>query len=148
MLDHIIAWAALLFSGIALLVAIRTQRRQPELITKQISAMDREARGQLKAQVVAQLNRSSAWSGAGGRYMIHVRNDGPAEAREIDIRFPNDDSPVPADEARAKLPVPVLQAGGSFELIAAVSFDNPPPFSIVLSWRDGLGAQERETTLS
>jgi hypothetical protein len=50
-------WAALLFSGIALIVALRVQKRQPELIAKRIAALDRGARERNAARVIAQLTR-------------------------------------------------------------------------------------------
>ena len=147
MLDQLISWAALFLSGIALIVAFRVQRRQPELIAKQIAELERGAKQRHEAHVVAELQRSDAWVGAGGRLAITITNEGPAEAREIDIQFPDGNSPIPQDEARTKLPIPVLQAGGHFDLIAAVSNDNPPPFHVVLRWHDGLGEQVQKTTI-
>lgn len=147
MLEQLISWAALLFSGIALIVALRIQRRQPELIAKQIAELDRGAKQRHEAHVVAELQRSDAWFGARGRLVITITNEGPADAREIDIQFPDGNSPIPDDEARTKLPIQVLQASGHCDLIAAVSNDNAPPFHVVLSWHDGRGKQVQETTI-
>ena len=148
MLDQIIAWAALLFSGIALIVALRVQRRQPELIAKQIAEIDRGSRDRHAAQVVATLESKDSWTGYGTTHSIRMTNNGPAEAAEIMLRFLDSNSPVPQDESQRKLPIRVLHAGGSVELIAAISHDHAPPFNVALAWRDGLGSQSYETTLA
>lgn len=148
MVDQLLSWAALLFSGIAIFVAMRVQRRQPELIEKQIAELERGRKEHHKAQVVIRLERGDTWAGARGMLTIYLFNEGPAEARDIDIQFPDGNSPIPEAEAQAKLPIEVLQAGGSFELVAAVSKGNAPPYKVVLTWRDGLGGQVRETTLA
>jgi len=148
MLDHLISWASILFSGIALIVAMRVQRRQPELIAKQIAEIDRGARERHSAQLVVQLRRRADTAGAQGLCRISITNGGPAEAREIDLQFPDGDSPIPLDEARAKLPISVLQADGEVSLVAAISMDNAPPFHVILTWRDGRGEQTQETTLA
>ena len=148
MLDQLIAWAALLFSGIALIVALRVQRRQPELIAKQIAEIDRGSRERRAAQVVAALESKDSWTGYGTVHNIRITNNGPAEAAEIMLRFLDENSPVPQDESRRKLPIRVLHAGGSVELVAAISRDHSPPFNVALAWRDGLGSHSFETTLA
>jgi hypothetical protein len=147
MIDQLISWSALLFSGIAILIALRVQRRQPELIAKQIAELDRGARERHEARLVARLERMNSWAGARGLSEIRILNEGPAEARDIDLRFPDGNSPIPPDEARDKLPVPVLQPRGRFDLVAALSHDAAPPFHVILTWRDGRGPQVQETTL-
>ena len=148
MLDQLIAWAALLFSGIALIVALRVQRRQPELIAKQIAELDRGTRARQEARVVVLLKRDASLSGVHLFYKVSVINEGPAEARDINLIFPNGNSPILADEVSRKLPVPVLQARGQVDLIASLSNDAAPPFHVLLRWRDGRGDQTQETTLS
>ena len=51
MVDQLISWATLLFSGIAIFVAMRVQRRQPELIEKQIAELGRGKEERHKAQL-------------------------------------------------------------------------------------------------
>src|SRR5260370_11451328 len=141
-------WAALLFSGMALIVAVRVQKRQPELIAKQIAALDRGARERNAARVIAQLTREVVGEGRLTRFSIRVTNEGPAEAREIDMRFPDGGSPVREGEAKRELPIPVLQPGTSVDITAAISFDTVPPFHAELVWRDGLGDHSTDTTLA
>lgn len=145
MLDYIIDWAALLFSGIAIIIALRVQRRQPELIAKQIAELDRASQERLGARVTAVLERGYSWAGRGARYTIRITNNGPAEAREINLQFPDGNSPIVGNER--KLPVRVLHPTGSIQVTAAVSNDCAPPFHVLLSWHDALGEQKYETTL-
>lgn len=60
MVDQLISWAALLFSGIAIFVALRVQRRQPELIEKQIAELGRGRKERHKAQVEQRRTRHVA----------------------------------------------------------------------------------------
>jgi hypothetical protein len=82
------------------------------------------------------------------RFSIRVTNEGLAEAREIDMRFPDGGSPVPDVEAKRKLPIPVLQPGISVDITVAISFDTVPPFHAELVWRHGLGDHSTDTTLA
>src|SRR5437879_13289980 len=99
MLDQIIAWAALLFSGIALIVALRVQRRQPELIAKQIAEIDRGSRDRHDAQVVATLESQHSWTEYGRTHSIRITKNGPAEAAEIMLHVLDNNSHVPQDES-------------------------------------------------
>jgi len=145
-MDTFISWAALLFSGIALIVSIRTQLQQRLLMAKQIAAHDREVRERLRALVTASLSISG--SVAGRHSTVTIVNAGPSEARQVDLAFQAGTSPLPEGERGDKLPIPVLQPYGSIELMAAISNDCHPPFHAVLTWRDGLGQHQQELTLS
>ncbi len=60
MVDQLISWAALLFSGIAIFVAMRVQRRQPELIEKQIAELGRGREERQQAQLEQRRTRHVA----------------------------------------------------------------------------------------
>lgn len=147
-LGQVISWAALLFSGIALFVSLRLQRRQSRLLDLQIQAHDKAAAASKRANVLAELVASEMWGGGPRRHSIVLRNAGPVEARNVRLEFPNDDSPIPGNEADDKLPVRTLQPGGKLELVAAISMGNAGPFEVVISWDDASGHNAHEATIA
>jgi hypothetical protein len=130
------------FSGIALIVSLRVHRRQSVLIEKQIAQHDRDARSRVQAEVHVSLE------GPSSHRRIAIRNDGPSEAREVDLRVLGNNSPLIENDVAEKLPIPVLAATGAVTLAAAISNDCRPPFHVVLTWRDGSGSRSREATLA
>lgn len=146
MLTDIIAWAALLFSGIALILHYRTYRQQSRLTEKQLAEHSRAARERVQADVTVALVQQDSWAGRGTDYKIVIANNGPSEARDVNLIFPDGKSPLASNEDR--VPVKVLQPGGSVSMPAAVMVGCRPPFGAVLRWKDGSGDRTREATLA
>ena len=148
MLRDIIAWASLAFSGIAISISIHVARKQAQWIDRQLANDNREANDRLKANVRARLVRSDGWSGRGAHHTIVITNDGPSDARNIDLAFTRGESPLANGERKDKLPIPILQVGGELELIAAVSMSCHPPFAASLTWTDASGPREQQLTIA
>jgi len=132
----IIAWAALLFSGISLILSLRTKRRQDELMSRQIAAHDRDVQAALRANVIARVEKDDSWSGSGAQWRVVVENKGPADARHVELEFKSPQQLVPASELGRKLPLEVLPAGEHITLVASRTMGQPSKYEIMLRWRD------------
>ncbi len=148
MIDQLISWAALLISDVALILSIRVHRRQSVLVEKQIAEHEREAKQRVQAALSVSLVRGASLPGRAPLENIVIGKDGPAEARDVNLTFLNVPSPVPDAELAAKLPVPVLQPKGHVRLLAGIPKNCHPPFSVLLTWRDGTGDRSQEATLT
>ena len=147
MLTHFEAWTALLFSGVAPIVSLRVQRKQSMFLDRQIKNADDDAHRRLEANIASRVERRDSWPGRGVDYWIVIENLGPADARDVDLLFKPDQSPLPEGEHQEKLPARILQPTGKVDLIAAVSGPRRPPFYATLRWQDGSGLRSREVTL-
>ena len=137
-IDQFISWAALLFSGIAIIISLRAHRKQAPLLDREMAEYERTAQQRVQATLSVALLGNT----------IVITNHGPAEARYVNLIFLDGRSPLPQGEAEEKLPTPVLQPTGTLTLIAATSHDCHPPFPVLLSWRDGTGDRTQEATLT
>lgn len=138
-LDHLIAAAALLLSGIALIVSIRVQRRTAPLLDRQIAAHDQAAAARQQAALIAERDSDEMWKGGRKRYTLFIRNNGPAQATNITIRL-EPDVPIPG----ARLPVQALASGGRVEI---ASLPHAGPFQATVTWTDPSGNREQRMTV-
>lgn len=67
---------------------------------------------------------------------VYLDNVGPAAARDVQLEFHNQQSPLVQGDVDRKLPIPELAAGESCPLIVAISHDCYPPFDVTVSWTD------------
>ena len=133
---NIIAWAALLFSGISLILSIRTKRQQDQLMSRQIAAHDRDAEAVGRANVIAQIEKEASWSGSGTQWKVVIQNNGPADARNVELEFKAPQQLVPASELNRKLPLAVLAPGEHVRLVASAAIGQPSKYDIILKWHD------------
>jgi len=135
-MSEVIAWAALLFSGISLILSIRTKRAQDVLTVRQIAAHDRAAANAGRASLTARIRKDPSWAGSATQWRVVIENRGPAEARDVELVFKEAQQLVPLSEIQRKLPLPVLPAGDEVCLIASVALGQPSKYDIILKWRD------------
>ena len=132
----VIAWAALLFSGISLILSIRTKQKQDQLISRQIGAHDREAVAAARANVSASIKKEDSWAGGGAQWKLVIRNGGPADAHNVDLEFKEPQQLVPASELKRKLPLLLLAPGEEIRLVASAAMGQPSKYEVTLKWRD------------
>src|SRR5690349_2586760 len=141
----LIAAGAFLFSGISLIVSLRTRKDQAALARRQIQAHDDSAAARKKALVKATVGKRPGWSGSAD--LIVLTNVGLAPARNVQITFLDNNSPLQVDEAAETLPIAVLQPGSNVPILAAFSGKSAPPFRVRVEWTDGSGVQALEDTV-
>lgn len=116
-------------------------------ILNAITLLERESQRK-SASVHVRLEKEEGWSGAGVHYSVVVSNRGSEDARDVDLEFLNRESPIPENEAAAKLPVQNLPPEVEYKLVAAISKSNAPPFRVVAYWSDSRGRQQKEFPLT
>lgn len=80
-------------------------------------------------------------------YRLHVTNDGPAVARNVQLIVPDDNGLLLDQEVNAVFPA-VLHPTQSVQLIVRNHLKSPRFLNLILEWDDGNGAQQREMRLS
>jgi hypothetical protein len=135
-MSEVIAAAALLFSGISLILSIRTKRAQDRLISRQIMAHDREAEAANRANITARVEKEPSWAGSSAQWKLVLGNGGPADARDVRLEFREPQQLVPKSELAGKLPLSLLASGEEVRLIASRAMGQPSKYDIVLKWTD------------
>ena len=133
-----VALIGLVVSIVALAWSIRTERRMPLLVEKQIAALNRESRDERSARVTIRWHSS----------YLDIANEGNAAAEDIRLTFPGGESPIQVDDAREKLPILILQPDTKVTLLAPRSKANAPQYHPVVSWRDANGHQQVAQTIT
>lgn len=139
---NLIAVGALLFSGISLILSIRTKRSQDQLVRRQIQAHDRDALAAATANVSARIDKEPGWAGTNTQWKVVIRNNGPATARNVNIKFVSSQQLVPQSELSSKLPISALGAGEEVRMIATATMGMPSKYQVLVEWDDALRHSE------
>lgn len=123
---------------------LATDQREEERLRQ----LEKERLSEKSAELIVKLTRDSSWAGRGTKYRIVVRNEGSSDARNIDIRFPDGNDPIPDNERNRKLPIGMLPAGTDYQITGAPSMGNAPPYRAVITWVDDAGEKEAEFRLT
>lgn len=105
---------------------------QKALANTQLRAAAVAAEAQTRAEVTAEFRRTAGKS----MHRVVLRNDGLAEARNVNLEFvlkEGQESPLMDEE---HLPIEVLEPGAEYPLRVVTSSNWVPPAPVVVSWLD------------
>jgi len=146
-LSDVVAIMALAFSGYAIWITSKFNKRQLSLIDSQeqlnkrlLERGDSEAIEARKADVGASLVKLGS-----SRYRLKVFNKGKAVARDVRIEFPNGNDIVPDAEIADKFPMEIMEQHQSVDLIAAVHLMTPRKHTVTLRWADDYSDSNEKT---
>jgi hypothetical protein len=122
---------SLALSASALIIALWTQRRQPELTRRQIAEYRAREAAATKARVRAHLDAGGFW----------LENEGEATGRFVDITALTSRG-VDAVFDRKQLPLPQLEPGQRALLTFFREYGGGAPFQVVIAWENPDGSQD------
>jgi hypothetical protein len=122
------------------------QRSTADLAQKQLEMIEREETSRREVRLSVALERF------GTSYRFLVSNVGEQEAWNVELLFLFLDpqlNPIVHSEYIEKFPVPVLHAGESVSLIAALADRSPTAYHVRLTWKDPNGkVGQREVSVA
>ncbi len=138
MITLLISVLAIIISFLVYLTTKRYQERQTKLADvmehlgrRQIQNLEDQDDRRRKAVLAAEiLHRGREWT-------LQITNSGAASASDVQLRFSCRDqgtSPLVLADFQRKFPAPLLQAGGTINLLLAVSHDSARTYMARLDW--------------
>jgi hypothetical protein len=100
-----------------------------------LAKLDKVNENKFGAEVIVTLISEPRILKSGNKYKVCIKNNGPEDAKNITIDFPDGNDPIIKSEYDSKLPINNLPAGIEYNLIAAVNYDIHPPFNAKLKWK-------------
>lgn len=95
------------------------------------------------ARISVKLIKQPRFNKSGYTYRVRINNDGPEDAENVNLNFPDGNDPVIESEYKTKLPIELLPVNSDYDLIAGVDYDTSPPFKAEINWKDSKGEHSK-----
>lgn len=129
--------ASVIVSGLALLLSVVVWVRQVRLENKH------RRRADVTAHIASEKNSigHTVW-------ILHVKNFGPAAARDVDFDITSDRGKPPGPVYKVKNPIPLLDRDQDHRIAIQPMLNTAPFVDVALMWEDDEGGKRKHLHLS